>query len=202
MPTSSNKSDNQLLYDYAATGNADIFRELFDRFEPSLRRLIGMWIYDPHRCDDLLQEIFLRVHLYSHRFNGRSTARTWLMTIARNATFDALRRLHDKPLRKREHTMDFEGSCWADDALLRFDPPNDVFDERFSELFAAIDQLPPREFAVVRLIFFEEACYTEVGNLLQIPTGTVKSRLHRAVGHLRKILAENTLDDFTPAKAS
>lgn len=132
-------------------------------------------------AEDLTQQTFLLAHAKLHQLRDDASARSWLCTILRNCYLKSFRRWQPLP----------ETDLGSDLGQL---PQTDHEDEIDRErLQAGLDELPA-EFKVVLLMFYFEDCsYREIAEQLQLPLGTVMSRLSRAKQHLRNRLLEPEL---------
>lgn len=154
----------------------------FDQFVtpeiPRLARLAGQLALPGDR-DDLLQETLLRSYRAIDRFDGRYP-RAWLCTIMRNTWRNMLRGHHPvADARDVNRTLDLNTPPVPNDEM---DPTRDTFEPG---LFDALAALPPAQWAVVSLIDLDGFSYQETASLLNIPLGTVMSRLHRGREKLR-----------------
>lgn len=160
---------------------------LFRRYVmPELQLLHAMAMRltrDPHDAEDLVQDTLLRAHRGIDRFDGRYP-RAWLLTILRNT--------HLNRIRKRTPHLAFDpeatfGQLPADDG--RDTVAEDALD-RIADpvLVAALDRLSEAHRSIVGLVDIDGLSYLEAAELLDIPVGTVMSRLHRGRTRLRAIL--------------
>ncbi|MEG3627855.1 sigma-70 family RNA polymerase sigma factor [Streptomyces poriticola] len=146
---------------------------------------------DPQSADDLAQDTFLRALGSLHRFEGRSSARTWLLAIARRAVIDSIRYSSCRP--RLSDTEDWE-------AAAERSQPRDVpgFDDGIA-LAELLDTLPAdrREaFVLTQLLGLP---YAEAAAVSDCPVGTVRSRVSRARTSLIQWLDEAEAEDASPA---
>jgi RNA polymerase sigma-70 factor (ECF subfamily) len=144
-------------------------------------------------AQDLVQETLLRAYRSIDRFDGRHP-RAWLLTIMRNANINRARKkrpdLLDDPDATFERSADF-----AD----QNDPETLVVDPVFSaEVADAYASLPDNFREIVDLVDLNGLAYQEAADLLDIPVGTVMSRLHRARKRIRDGLTESGLSGAVP----
>jgi RNA polymerase sigma-70 factor (ECF subfamily) len=144
---------------------------------------------DRDAAEDLVQDTFLRAHRFWHTYERGSNARSWLFTICRN-TF-----LHGKQKainRYEDSTVDLEArmetiaavSAWGTGSKR---PDREFFDQLIEEeVIEAIDELPDEFREVLVLSDMGDLKYAEIAEVLDVPVGTVKSRLFRG----RRILQE------------
>lgn len=163
---------------------------LFRRYVmPELQLMYAMAMRmtrDPHDAEDLVQDTLLRAHRAIDRFDGRHP-RAWLLTILRNTQINRVR--------KRSPVLAFDPEALfgrlpeadgrdtvAEDALDRIADPVVV---------SALAGLSESHRAVVTLVDIEDLSYKEAAEMLDVPIGTVMSRLHRARAKLRRSLEKS-----------
>jgi RNA polymerase sigma-70 factor (ECF subfamily) len=143
---------------------------------------------NPDEAADIAQEVFIRAYQSFARFDARSSLRTWLFRIAYNLCIDRARRLKRTP---DEASLDVMGE---DDAVFdvpdaRWDPETLVLD---GELRAVVDrglaEMSDKLRTVLLLHDKEDFAYDEIAQTLDVPIGTVKSRLFLARAHLQKVV--------------
>ena len=162
------------------------FARLFEHFAPRLKAFMRRSGTSDAQAEELAQETMLAVWRKAELFNPASAgASTWIFTIARNLRIDALR---------RERRMDLSTSSDVDleylvDAMPL--PEATVANAQDEELMrCALAKLPREQVRVIELSFFEEKAHAEIARILQIPLGTVKSRLRLAMRQLRNLLGD------------
>ncbi|MFD5191085.1 sigma-70 family RNA polymerase sigma factor [Streptomyces sp. NPDC058357] len=151
-------------------------REAADAFVRALHRDVVRYVAhlsaDPQSAEDLAQDTFLRALRTLHRFEGRSSARTWLLTIARRAVVDDFRRAAARPLLADTH--DWRAS------VERAQPtglPGFEDGVALQELLAALPHDRRQAFVLTQLLGFS---YAEAAQVTGCPIGTVRSRVARA----------------------
>ena len=131
-------------------------------------------------AEDLTQHVFLMAHSHGEQLRDVGSIRNWLFAILRNTYLKAVRR--HTPLPAASIELDI-------DSLPAAETKVEIDRER---LQAALDELPD-EFKIVVLMFYFEGCsYREIAQRLDVPDGTVMSRLSRAKSHLRKKLSPDS----------
>lgn len=175
---------NELLLRVAATGDRDAFNALFAFFAPRIKGYLMRIGTAADLAEDLAQEALLKVWRKARLFDpSKASAATWIFTIARNLRIDAARRA-SKP------ALDAEDPAFAQEE----EPRADVLLERAhrdEKIREAFQSLPPAQYEVVRLHFVEDAPHSEIAERLNLPLGTVKSRLRLAFGKIRKELGDS-----------
>ena len=168
---------NALLARVAATRDRAAFAALFDHFAPRVKSYLLRLGASPALAEDLAQEALLSLWRKAHLFDpAKASAATWLFTIARNLRIDAIRR----EKRPELHPEDFmpEADAAADVGMVQ------AYDE--DRLRLALKQLPADQIQVVELSFFADKPHSQIAAELDIPLGTVKSRLRLAMARLKR----------------
>lgn len=161
----------------ARRGDQEAFATVIRHYDPGLRALAYRLLGDRDRMDDALQEAYVKAFRSLPRFRGEARLGTWLYRIVYNACLDELRRLR----RTAHEPLDeaAEAGAAAD--------PGDVAAGR-GDLARALAALQPQERATVLLVDAQGFDYREAARILDIPEGTVASRLNRARAALRAAL--------------
>jgi RNA polymerase sigma-70 factor (ECF subfamily) len=156
-------------------GDAAAFEALFRRFEKDVYGWVLRIVRDTGVAEDVVIEAFWRAYRGCARFDPSREFGAWMRRIATNAAIDALHR------RKRELPSDDQ-----DPARVAAPPAADRITEA---LAAAFRRLPAKLRVVAVLVLVEERSLADVADALDLPVGTVKSRVFRATRALRKELA-------------
>lgn len=171
------------LMDHVVAGSEAAFACLVDRYKNRLQNVIYRYIRDFQRSEDLAQEAFVRVYLHRERYRKTGKFSTWIFTIAVNLAKNEIRRkVRLKNVLSLEHLQELMGSA---EPLVKDErqPATDRQVERgqTSDVVAqAIAKLPEvyRDALILRDI--EGLTYEEIAEILEIPGGTVRSRINRA----------------------
>jgi RNA polymerase sigma-70 factor (ECF subfamily) len=173
-------------------GQAQAFQELVERYQKRLLNFVYRTIGDRERGEDLVQEVFIRVHRHLHRFDQSKKFSTWIYTIASNLAKNELRNRSRNPLVLFQAMK----KTWeADHRPLQFeDPhhrPDDLYRQRhLRELVEwAITQLPEHHREVFVLRELEGRAYEDIAEIAHCNLGTVKSRLNRARNRFAQVIA-------------
>lgn len=136
---------------------------------------------------DLTQDAFIRVYKAWRSFKPGTSFRSWIYRIVTNLHRDELRRR--KGRYQEEIPQDNEIQEFAGSRPLAVDPIDEYVDAQFSEPLArALDELSGEQRQIVLLADIEEFSYQEIAEIVGCTVGTVRSRLHRARGQLRKLV--------------
>lgn len=189
------ESDEQLFERYRS-GDRQAFRALVERFHDDLLRFLVRLMGDRQAAEDVFQEAFLQVHQSAASFDAERRFRPWLFTIAANKARDSLRR------KGRRQSLDLSAPLGGGSAgdgddggvtfidLMEIDvpAPDARLDgsERDRLVQMAMDKLPHPLREILLLAYFQKLSYLQMAEELEIPLGTVKSRLHAAVAAFAK----------------
>lgn len=181
--------DERQLVELAGAGNEDAFEQLVKAHEARVYHLALRMTGDRETAFDLTQETFLKAWHAIGMFQFDSKFSTWLCRIASNTCIDHLRR------KRRYQTVsltDPEESRALDLPDSSFDPA--VLTERAQDreaVLQALEQLPVEYRTVLSLRALEDMSYEEIGQVLDMNPGTVKSRIFRAREKMRQLLLGN-----------
>lgn len=190
-PAVPQRSDEQLLDAYQK-GDPEAFRTLIARHHDDLMRFLVRLMGDRQAAEDVFQETFLQVHISADTFDPTRRFKPWLFTIAANKGRDMLRRKN----RRQEvdlsapigNEQDEGGQSFVDLMEINVPPPEAFLDasERDRLVQRAVDALPIPLREILLLAYFQRLSYAQIADELEIPLGTVKSRLHAAVAAFAK----------------
>jgi RNA polymerase sigma-70 factor (ECF subfamily) len=183
-------TDSELLIHYMA-GEEDAFREIVSRYKNSLYAFLKRFLNRQELVEDVFQETFLQLYMSKASFDTTRPLRPWLFTIAANKAKDALRKM------QRQSSMELgaiadAGDVSIDDVVNLLDsykttPVEEVSkDETARRVREIIANMPEKLRGILILAYFEQFSYKQMAEILSIPIGTVKSRLHTAVVHFTK----------------
>jgi RNA polymerase sigma-70 factor (ECF subfamily) len=193
------RTDEELLLSYRGGSDRPAFDELVRRYEKELYGYLRHYLGDAEMAEDVFQQTFLQVHLKCDQFEEGRKVRPWLYTVATNQAIDYQRRNRRHQIISLDRRMqhDIEGETGSLVELLDGPDagPSEEAEaaEQYDQLRRAIDQLPEQTRQVVLLVYFKGLKYREAAEILDIPVGTVKSRLHGAVQKLSESLSHINL---------
>ena len=182
----SEMTDEELLSAYCESAARPAFAELVHRYERELYNYLRRYLGDAVMAEDAFQGTFLQLHLKCGQFEPGKKVRPWLYTIATNQAIDAKRR------NKRHRLVSLDRRNSADDEEIgtlvellvskEAGPAAQLeADERRDWVRKAVSDLPPTLLSAVTLIYYQGLKYREAAEILDVPVGTVKSRLHAAI---------------------
>ncbi|QDU72696.1 RNA polymerase sigma factor [Mucisphaera calidilacus] len=177
-------TDEQLLAAYR-TGSDLAFETLLTRYERELLFFVTRFVKERAAAEDVFQETFIQLHLSADTFDPTRKFRPWLFTIAANKARDYLRKASRRQATTLSTTLgDEDGPELID--LLQADLPlpdqHAEDNETREKVRQAVSELPEHLREVLLLAYFHQFAYKEIAEMLSVPLGTVKSRLHAAVG--------------------
>jgi RNA polymerase sigma-70 factor (ECF subfamily) len=164
----------------AANGKADIKEEmgrLMDAYGRDVMRISWLYLKDRHRAEDAFQEVFLRVYKRFEGFKGMSSEKTWIISITINVCKDILKSSWLKRVLPFGRIREESTFGQVDDTIIRLDERRILLGEVMS--------LSPILKDVIILYYYKEFNTVEISKILDIPEGTVRSRLHKAREVLR-----------------
>ncbi|MEV1087113.1 sigma-70 family RNA polymerase sigma factor [Streptomyces microflavus] len=156
----------------AAAGNVDAFEQVFRALHNDVRRYVTALADDSQVAEDLVQETFLRAVSTVHLFQGRGSARAWMLTIARRTVVDSLRRAASRPRLSDTSDWQYVAEC---------SQPHDLpgFDEGIA-LMTLVDSLPDDRREAFVLTQLLDMPYDDAARTSSCPVGTIRSRVSRA----------------------
>lgn len=176
----------QLIVSIARTRDRIAFENLFDYFAPRLISMFKRMGTPNQRAEELTQDTLLAVWNKAHLFDPAGTSASgWVYRIATNLRIDSLRR--DRHLAKlaTDPSDELEQSHLPDSILMS--------KQAGTKIGAAVALLSAEQQQVIGLSFFEDTPHAEIAARLQLPLGTVKSRLRLAMKRLRTLLEAESL---------
>ncbi len=185
-----NGISDERLFERYRRGDSNSLRTLIERHHEDLLRFLTRLVGDRSAAEDVFQETFLQIHLSAESFDASRRFRPWLFTIAANKGRDYLRK------RGRQQSMEVSAPVGGDGErpsivdLMEMDTPSPdaAMDERERDSLVqrALSGLSPTMREILLLAYFQRLSYAQMAEDLQIPLGTVKSRLHAAVAAFAK----------------
>lgn len=193
-------SDEELMEEIVR-GSESAFAALVTRYQNRIINVVSRLISDRERAQEIAQETFLRVFIHRERYRPSGKFSTWLYTIAMNlAKNEIRRRVRARGVVSLDKLMEAAGDSGGYIA----DPapgPDRLYRRRDVEtkVSAAVERLPRKFREVIVLRDIQQLSYEEIGDVLRIPGGTVRSRINRARMALKELLdpsIEGTVDEL------
>jgi RNA polymerase sigma-70 factor (ECF subfamily) len=176
----------QWLNDVANSRDKKAFTDLFQFFAPKIQRIARGKFPNEAQASEVVQETMSNVWRKAHLFDAnKGAATTWVYTVMRNVTFDMLRKI------KGNKEDNLSEDIWPlAESLVTDDEPFDDHLEN-KELLSVIEKLPEAQQEVVKGYYFMEMSQEQLADHLNLPLGTIKSRLRLALAKLKVQLGEN-----------
>ena len=185
-----NRTDSELLDRYCE-GDEGAFKEIVDRYKNGLHAFLRKFLNRHELVEDVFQETFLQLYSSRESFDRSRPLRPWLFTIAANKAKDALR--------KAQRTAAVSIGTLAQTDEMSFEEVLNILtqddeapvhtlqrQETAANVKQIIDTLPEALREILILAYFNQFSYKQIAEILSIPIGTVKSRLHTAVARFAK----------------
>jgi RNA polymerase sigma-70 factor (ECF subfamily) len=196
-------SDEALMTRYRNSGRPEDFNALLSRYERELYRYLARYMGDSNLAEDVFQNTFLQVHLKRGLYEDGRAVRPWIYAIATHQAVDTLRKVGRHPTVSLDQRT---ASPSASDpgALIELLTSDDLGplaelqgEERREWVRKSIEKLPEGLRQTLILAYYQDLKYREIAEILNIPVGTVKSRLHAALGKLLEMAKAARLPETT-----
>jgi RNA polymerase sigma-70 factor (ECF subfamily) len=185
-------SDEELLTRYRDLGRTKDFEVLVHRYEHELYRYLVRYLGDKSLAEDVFQNTFLQIHLKRGLYEEGRPVRPWLYSIATHQAVDALRKAGRHPtvsLDQRVGSVDPDAGRLVDLLVSEESGPLAELQgqERLDWVRESVSRLPEPLRQTLILAYHQDLKYREIAEILKIPVGTVKSRLHAALAKLQEM---------------
>lgn len=178
------RTDEELLSDHLG-GNIASFSILMERYKNELLHFLIRFVGSRAAAEDVFQESFLQIHISAETFDTSRRFKPWLYTIAANKGRDWHRKNSKRTVMSLSQDIggENEGTRFVDLMESNQDLPDaQLLDsEQIEQVRCSVDELPVHLREILLLSYFQQMSYVQIAESLQIPLGTVKSRLHAAV---------------------
>ncbi len=167
--------------------NDSVFHRLYDQYHQDVFQFLVYLVKDRHVAEDLMHEVYVRVLRAYDRFQGKSSEKTWLFSIAKNVAIDHFR----KSAVRKKHSMDFFD--WETQQLVsteRIPEEVSLLNEDKVRLYRMLDLCTGDQKLVIIMRFFQDLSIAETAEVLEWSEGKVKTTQHRAIRSLRQKLLE------------
>ena len=182
--------EEKLLIEKIQQKEPSALSTLYDRYQNILFGLIVQVIKVRPEVEDVLQEVFIKIWKKAHQFDSKKgTAFSWIVTIAKRTAIDRLRSRTSRSSKEVDNkSEDIDYSRHIDNGQ---DSPQDVVEaqQKKEAISKALEKIPEEQRILIVISFFEGKTHTEISELLNIPLGTVKSRIRLGMIKLQSILA-------------
>jgi len=165
-------------------GDREAFAELVRKYQNRILTLATRMLDNRSEAEDVAQDIFIKVFQSLHDFRGASRFSTWLYRVTVNHCLNYIRRR----TRQQQTLVGAESAEWMQESPASNPHKRLEQKERWVLVQAKLQVLSPEHRTIILLRDFEGLSYEEIADVLQLETGTVKSRLHRARMELKALL--------------
>jgi RNA polymerase sigma-70 factor (ECF subfamily) len=174
----------------ARNGDRVAFTELVELYQDKIFHLAYRMLNNRHEAEDAVQETFLRVYTNLHRYDETQKFSTWIFRIGTNLCIDRLRKRKNMTFSLDAEMPDGEGNDYYAMLPGHEDTPEKqvIVSETQQQIRDAIETLPVKYKSVVILRYLHDMSLQEIGDVLDMPVTTVKTRVHRGREFLRKKL--------------
>jgi RNA polymerase sigma-70 factor (ECF subfamily) len=188
-------ADEELIRSFLA-GDAEAFARLVDRHRQRVYNVCLRFLDDPDDAADASQDTFLSVLTKLEQFRGDAAFTTWMHRIAVNACYDLTRRRRRQPMLRLAGDRDVPDEAGPPVP----DPADELSGTR--DVVTALRAIPEEFRAALVLADLQDLAYEEVAKILDVPIGTVKSRIHRGRVALARAMGLGSREPDTTATAS
>ncbi|WP_417268738.1 RNA polymerase sigma factor [Celeribacter sp.] len=157
------------------------FKQVYEALERPLFRFIHLKLNDPFQASDILHDVFMEVWNKADRYQGRSTVKSWVFGIAHNKTMDVFRKSSRLVVTDTFPDVEDEGPTGESCVLAA---------QEAAHVKACLGTLKPQQKEVIELAFYEDMSYRDIGTVLNIPEGTIKTRIFHAKQLLLRCLTD------------
>jgi RNA polymerase sigma-70 factor (ECF subfamily) len=189
VPPVDDRTDEELLVAYRE-GDRSAFVKLLERYRAEVLNFLTRFLGNRAAAEDVFQDTFLQIHLSANTFDAARTFKPWLFTIAANKARDHHRRRKRRaaaslsaPLGNSDDGAEFVDLLQGDDEMP--DAPIER-EEQAALVKRVVDDLPGHYREILLLSYFQRMSYQQIAETLEVPLGTVKSRLHSAVASFER----------------
>jgi RNA polymerase sigma-70 factor (ECF subfamily) len=186
-------SKDSILIERALIGDLDAYNQIVLLYQNMAYNVAFQVLGDRPTSEDVVQEAFLSAYVNLKKFHGRSF-KAWLLRIVINACYDEIRHQKSRPTTslfpEDSNEDEIESPYWINDPK---DTPEEalIYKELRTMLQNSFDQLDVESKVTEILVDVMEMSYSEAAKVLNVPVGTIKSRLSRARGKLRFFLVKS-----------
>jgi len=180
----------QALVDQCRRQDFEAFGRIVDAYQARVFGFVKRMLPSDEEAMDVTQEVFIKAYQAVSRFDGRSSLRTWLFKIAYNLCIDRSRKA-DRSLNVVSLEPTFEGDESYDLPDRRWNPEDALLNTEFAEIVEkAVASMSEKLRTVLLLHDKEDMGYEEIAKTVDVPVGTVKSRLFLARAHVQQYVTQ------------
>lgn len=187
--------NEQVLIEQAQNGEVDAFEQLISSYQDKVYDIAYRLTGNKNDADDLFQETFIHIFNSIKNYKGNSAFFTWIYRITHNVFLDSCKKAHKKHemLESDAEETPEDGYSALQGAVAPDDEPHKKTEETlFKEKIHKTIQLLPEDYRMPIVLYdIEGFTYEEIAEIVNIPIGTVRSRINRARQQLREVMIQN-----------
>ena len=164
-----------------AKGDKAAMQEIYKSYTPALNGFVRLYLADPNDVFDIIHDTMLEIWRKADRFEGRSSLKTWMFSIAKNKSIDRNRK--SSRIDYTDESTDIEDTTLTAVDVL-------TISQEASTVREAVAKLKDEHRRAIHLSFFEDLTYKEIADIEGCPEGTIKTRILYAKRNLQHILQD------------
>ncbi len=168
-------------------GNIEAFQVLVEKYQRLVAHIVSRMVSNVTEREDLCQEVFLKVYQNLHQFRFQSKLSTWIGRIAYNTCINFYEKKKMPLIGDFDLAWETEYHASSGDSLPNLSAERN---QTAGLLHVEIDKMPANFRTILTLFHLDGLSYSEIGKIMQLPEGTVKSHLFRARKHLKERLVK------------
>lgn len=190
--THGNSDDEKELMRRIKAKDAEALEELYDLYNRLLFGMIISIVKKREEAEDVLQEVFVKIWERASTFKeDRGNVYSWIVTLTRNKAIDRIRSKGYKTQKKASHLVDEPDSNFTLEGD-HYDPlETTIFSDRAELVQEALGEIPESQSKVLKIAYYQGMTQSEISDHLEIPLGTVKTRMRQGMIKLKDILGEH-----------
>jgi len=179
-------TENRIISE-ALVGDEETYAEIVKIYLNQIYNFVFRLAGDRDAAEDITQETFVKVWKNLKKFDQSKSFKTWLFTIAKNTTYDWLKKKKEIPF---SSFVDEEGESWLENISSEEILPDEILERKdiADEFEKILEKIPVHYRAILLLHYKEDFSLHEIAEILDEPYNTVKSRHQRGLGKLKKLL--------------
>ncbi|WP_163101038.1 RNA polymerase sigma factor SigX [Peribacillus alkalitolerans] len=172
-----------------------VFQDLYEKYHHDVFQFLFYMVKNRETAEDLVQEVYIRVYKSHQKFEGKSSERTWLYSIARNAAIDHFRKQKSWKQRLMEN-FDWDKQQIKDEHPI----PEEIAlqKEEIQWIYKSLDECTVDQRSVIILRYIQSLSISETAEVLGWTESKVKTTQHRALKAVKKILEANVGKEGSP----
>lgn len=188
--TQNNTRDRELMRRIASK-DPEALGLLYDHYNKLLFGLLRSILKKSEEAEDILQEVFTSIWEKAHQFDTeRGTPYTWIVSLTRNKGIDRLRSKVYKEQRKQDAVIDDDEAFFPLFSEENNPLENTILSDRAKRVYAALEKLSEKQRSVIQVAYFDGLSQSEISEEMNIPLGTVKTRMRDGMIKLRELLSQ------------